>query len=126
MADRAAGILLWCGNKILLLKKAKNGTWDFPGGRLDDNESFLQGALREFEEETGYFLNGGDPRLIWISDNGDRCYVTFEAEVEEPFKPELSDEHEDYRWTNAELLPTDVHPGIREMFTKLQRNEKES
>ena len=29
------------------------GLWDFPGGHLDDNESIIDGAIREVKEETG-------------------------------------------------------------------------
>ena len=29
------------------------GLWNLPGGKLDDNESIIEGALREGKEETG-------------------------------------------------------------------------
>lgn len=29
------------------------GLWNFPGGHLDDNESIIDGAIREVKEETG-------------------------------------------------------------------------
>ena len=46
-------------NKILLVKRAPDTPADsnkyaLPGGYLDRDETISQGAIREFEEETGY------------------------------------------------------------------------
>ncbi|MCA9320790.1 MAG: NUDIX domain-containing protein [Planctomycetes bacterium] len=54
---RAAGIVAWKpgsdGPLFLLLKNAHHGTWGFAKGHLEPGESELEGAAREFEEETG-------------------------------------------------------------------------
>jgi ADP-ribose pyrophosphatase YjhB (NUDIX family) len=42
--------------KILLHKRnggSFHGLWAFPGGHLENGESFIQGSLRELEEEAG-------------------------------------------------------------------------
>lgn len=39
-------------NQILVLKHAK-GYWDFPGGRIQQDEEPIQALLREVKEETG-------------------------------------------------------------------------
>lgn len=36
------------------------GQWAFPGGRLDEGETALEGALRETHEEVGLALNASD------------------------------------------------------------------
>jgi len=41
-------------NKVLLVKRKDLPLWDLPGGRLESNESFIDCAVREAEEETGY------------------------------------------------------------------------
>ena len=54
---RAAGGLLWKrgpeGRRIALIRRSTHGdTWSLPKGKLKRGESWLQGALREVEEET--------------------------------------------------------------------------
>jgi mutator protein MutT len=49
--------VIWKNNKVLLLKRAPTqrnfpGLWDFPGGKLEPNESSLAGVRREAFEET--------------------------------------------------------------------------
>lgn len=45
-------------NKFLLVRISYlHKGWTFPGGGVDKNESFKQGALRELREETGIVVN---------------------------------------------------------------------
>ena len=47
-------------NKYLLVQEAKaefRGTWNLPAGRMDPNETVLDGAKREIREECGYSVN---------------------------------------------------------------------
>jgi NTP pyrophosphohydrolases including oxidative damage repair enzymes len=46
------------------------GTWEFPGGKLDDDEHPWDAACREFEEETGCKLPKGKRTGEWVSRNG--------------------------------------------------------
>ena len=39
--------------EVLLQKRADNGYWGLPGGKVDIGESVAQGAIREVLEETG-------------------------------------------------------------------------
>jgi 8-oxo-dGTP pyrophosphatase MutT (NUDIX family) len=39
-------------------------SWEFPRGGLDGDESIIEGALRELEEETGYRLTAADARHL--------------------------------------------------------------
>lgn len=45
-------------NLVLAVSRKNNhDMFGFPGGSVEDNETFLEGALRELQEETGYVLN---------------------------------------------------------------------
>jgi 8-oxo-dGTP pyrophosphatase MutT (NUDIX family) len=50
---RAAGGLVICDGRILLVHRPKYDDWAFPKGKLEDGESWEDAALREVEEETG-------------------------------------------------------------------------
>jgi 8-oxo-dGTP pyrophosphatase MutT (NUDIX family) len=49
---RAAGGFVYTSNKEVLLI-FRRGKWDLPKGKLDENESLAECALREVKEETG-------------------------------------------------------------------------
>ena len=50
--------LIWCKDKVLMLKRAKDkkvdpGVYSGVGGKVEPHESFYAALLREIEEETG-------------------------------------------------------------------------
>jgi bis(5'-nucleosidyl)-tetraphosphatase len=49
----SAGILLFTEDKRHFLLMKHVGRWDLPKGHLEMKETKLEGAVREFEEETG-------------------------------------------------------------------------
>jgi len=60
----SAGILLVSKQKVFLLHSGgpfyegkDNGVWTVPKGELNENESLIKGAKREFKEETGIDLS---------------------------------------------------------------------
>lgn len=78
----AAGIAIRARDtgRVLLLQRAhdeddnNSGTWEFPGGRLEDGETPLEAARREWAEETGLDTPEEDPVASWDY-SGYRCYV---------------------------------------------------
>ncbi len=50
---RAAGGIVVRDGAVLLVHRPRYGDWSFPKGKLEDGESWEEGALREVEEETG-------------------------------------------------------------------------
>jgi ADP-ribose pyrophosphatase YjhB (NUDIX family) len=77
-----AGVIIQYGDKVLMCKRAENrtyaGQWSIPMGHVENNESPLNGATREFFEETNIKLSG-DIKLIDIitKDNGTIIYVYY-------------------------------------------------
>jgi len=50
---RAAGGIVVRDGAVLLVHRPKYDDWSFPKGKLEDGESWEEGAVREVEEETG-------------------------------------------------------------------------
>ena len=50
--ETAGGIIVRPGGKIILIEQYGN-SWAFPKGGVEGNETLLQAALREVQEETG-------------------------------------------------------------------------
>jgi 8-oxo-dGTP pyrophosphatase MutT (NUDIX family) len=50
---RAAGGIVLREGSVLLVHRPKYDDWSFPKGKLEDGESWEEGAIREVEEETG-------------------------------------------------------------------------
>jgi 8-oxo-dGTP pyrophosphatase MutT (NUDIX family) len=83
----AAGIAVVAADsgRLLMLQRATTdddpaaGLWEFPGGRLEDGESTLDAARREWQEETGVELPDGKMAGSYTSDNG--IYQTFIYQV---------------------------------------------
>ena len=48
-------------NILSVSRKDNHNDWGLPGGKLEDNESFLDAAIRETLEETGYSISIIDP-----------------------------------------------------------------
>jgi SPP1 gp7 family putative phage head morphogenesis protein len=77
-APVAAGLAVRAAStgRILMLQRAMTeddpvaGLWEFPGGRLEDGESALEAARREWAEETGCEPPRSDPDGIWNSADG--------------------------------------------------------
>lgn len=57
---RVATVAIKHGSTILMGKRRDNGKWTTPGGHLNPDEDFNQGALREALEETGIDLSNCD------------------------------------------------------------------
>lgn len=75
----AAGVALVATDtgRVLMIQRAMIGgepacgKWEFPGGRLDEGEAPLDGALREFAEETGHPVpEGSVEAATWLSADG--------------------------------------------------------
>ena len=113
-------------NKVLILQRADTlsngaGIWEFPGGKLEFDESLPQAMLREIQEETG--IPATIERLLYVADLKTHphrqvviinylCNATTNAVT-------LSHEHQNYLWATREEMLTLLDPVITQ---NLQEN----
>lgn len=94
--------------KFLALKRSErtssSGFWNFPGGKIEEDEVKQDAALRELSEETsleGEILESGSP---YISSGELGYWRIFPFLIEVSGEVELSHEHSDFSWIELEEL----------------------
>lgn len=97
---------------LYLLRSDSNYSWGVPGGKLEKDETLLEGLERECIEEIGHFPP--DAKLIPIQKfvNNTFTYHTFFCAVEDEFIPKLNFEHVGYAWIGQNQYPRPMHPGL--------------
>jgi 8-oxo-dGTP pyrophosphatase MutT (NUDIX family) len=70
-----SGVFIIKNNKILLFQRPA-GYWYFPGGKVENNETSEQTAIRETKEETG--LKVKIVKLLYVHELRRRCHRTLE------------------------------------------------
>ena len=108
--------------QVLMLRRSatderRSGTWDFPGGGVERNESFEKGAIRELVEETGIQANTNQLKLLYAETEfykPQQVNITrmlFALKLKTDKEVTLSFEHEDVQWVSAEQALIDFpHP----------------
>lgn len=97
----------------LLRTDQKNfGNWGIPGGKIEREETLLEGLSRECKEEIGFFPD--DAKLIPIQKfvNNTFVYHTFFCFIKSEFVPLLNNEHCGYAWIDIGINPRPLHPGL--------------
>ena len=100
--------------RILLMRESaaydtntKAGLYQFPGGRVEPGEPFMDGLLREIQEETAIKITIGKPFHIdeWMPTvKGQKLHIVaifFVCEYQTG-EVRLSEEHDDFQWVNLE------------------------
>jgi 8-oxo-dGTP diphosphatase len=103
------------------------GKWQFCGGKLEEDENALNGAVRECKEETGLIITIDRLRYVG-SITGDPstyvCYVyyVYLNDNEIPHRTE-KDKSTDWEWCRFEdVLKLDLMPGIEPIINKMLDN----
>lgn len=116
---RAAGIAFLHDGRVFLGKRDPDGdapgTWAFPAGKIEPDESPESAARRECYEEVGIAYRGPLRKVCESSDG----FVTFAAAPGRMFvaDDEAVDSREftDTGWFEFDDLPTPLHPGMKEL-----------
>lgn len=121
--NESCGALIYCtSTKRYLFLLRNNGkfrrTWGLVGGKIENQETMVEGLEREIKEELGGEIK--EAKLIpieqYTSDNKKFIYHTFLIKVEEEFIPNLNHEHVGYCWVPLESAPIPLHPGVYRTF----------
>ena len=105
-------------NHVLLLMHPKLNKWLPPGGHVEENETPVEAALREVEEETGLVVELISDEHVWIEKWNARSFQRpFLCLLEEipPYKDQSAHQHIDLIYLaraipNSKLRPTPDHP----------------
>jgi 8-oxo-dGTP pyrophosphatase MutT (NUDIX family) len=105
--------------------KTFSGLWQFAGGKLEDNELPIYGAIREVEEETGLKIDYSrlEYKVGIVGDPTTKvCYV-YVVELEQNEIPKKMEElATEWQWfTFDEALKLPLLPGIKELLTQLKK-----
>lgn len=115
----SAGAIFFSKNTNRLLLLMRNGakfkhTWGLVGGKLEKDESVIDGLHREVVEEIGSLpdVQKTIPIEKFTSADGYFEYHTFVCVVENEFVPVLNHEHCGYCWCELGAWPKPLHPGV--------------
>jgi len=109
LQEKSAGVIIVTSNRTqirYLLLHYGWGHWGFPKGNIEDEESALQAAIREAEEETGLtnitLINGFKEKIEYHYQRNKKLVhkevVYFLAETTAEDTVLLSHEHSGFKW----------------------------
>jgi 8-oxo-dGTP pyrophosphatase MutT (NUDIX family) len=118
----SCGALIYCisTRRYLFLLRDQDrhsGYWGLVGGKVESNESVVQGLCREIQEEIGDVAYSKIiPIEKFTSDNERFYFHTFLIPVNNEFVPSLNKEHRGYCWVELKDHPRPLHPGVWRSF----------
>jgi len=122
-APAAVAAILDDKDHILLLKRTPQdhwapGKWAFPGGKIEKNETPLEGAIRETEEETTLRVND----LKEIEKFSTKDFTVFYTR-NYAGSVRIDHEHEDWRWLpRTEVKNFELAPRVLEIYDWVLNN----
>lgn len=100
--------LLRKGNKVLVGQRPEGhslpGQWEFPGGKIERNESPEQALARELREELGIEAEIGALKMAGSHTYGDTCILILFYEVLFWKGEPKAEHHMDLRWVSDDEL----------------------
>lgn len=125
------GIMIKDENKVLLGHRCEDygdtggiyepGSWTFPGGNQEYNETIFEGAIRETKEETD--LDIADLEVFNVVDDiqPNKHYITIQI-IANKFEGELKNleptKHSEWKWFELNNLPQNLYTPTKEFIEK--------
>ena len=117
---KIGGVVVKSEGQVLLVRRSENAGkypnfWAVPMGHVEDGEKFIQGAHREFQEETKLDIDINS--LVYLDTIKDTKYNRivrlYTIELPNKPKPELDHEHSDYGYYDVNSLPHPIEKNLR-------------
>nr|WP_076416754.1 8-oxo-dGTP diphosphatase MutT [Shewanella sp. UCD-KL12] len=105
----AVGVIVDQDNLILLAKRPNNlhqgGKWEFPGGKVESNETTTEALIRELKEEVDLNITSTIPLMQIRHDYDDKSVLLDIHKVENFSGKAIGLEGQEIRWVNKNDLP---------------------
>ena len=108
------------GTEVLVVRDARDGDWEFPGGKVDRGERAVASLAREVREETGLEPTIGRPvHTVTKRRNRKRgkFFVYYVGQVAAR-GVSLSDEHDAYAWLSPEAAASRLNNRRRQALVR--------
>jgi ADP-ribose pyrophosphatase YjhB (NUDIX family) len=128
---RYSGVIVKCNDKVLLCKRNNDGSlpgeWSIPGGKIEIDETPIDGAVREFYEETNLeivapiTLCGMLKRYTRDGKNVKGLMYTFLMETDSEMIPDLEkafdgSEHTECGYFTYDELPEPIGEELKKLI----------
>lgn len=122
--SKYAGVIVRFENKCLLCKRSPHNdflpnVWSIPSGHVEEDESDIAAAAREFYEETGYMAKN----LRYISKmegaNGKGDVALFLMDVKKPLYPDLMEAQDGHEHTECDYFSLKTIPRTTKELKKV-------
>jgi len=124
-----SGILVKSGNKVLLCKRCSKcslpNVWSFPSGHVEKGESAIEGARREFFEETDIKINNVRLLGMFRSRTAKGLVYVYLHETKKNIEPDLDNakdgkEHTECKYFTLDEIDTKkTTPELYELIKKV-------
>jgi 8-oxo-dGTP pyrophosphatase MutT (NUDIX family) len=128
---RVGGIVLDAADNLLIVFGKNSKKWSVPKGSLEGDETFLKGAIREINEETGIHLQPDTTHhLHYWAVNRARLYLFRVDQVRPNLNPKDTVEVEKAMWLNLDdtneisLIEDSANKMLSAVITKLRMQLK--
>jgi len=117
---KIGGVVVKSEGQVLLVRRSETAGkypnfWAVPMGHVEDGEKMIQGAHREFQEET--MLDIDINSLVYLDTLKDSKYNRivglYTIELPNKPKPKLDDEHSEWGYYDVNSLPRPIEDNLR-------------